>query len=85
MARRPGLGIHMWELKPLLGAALSLRRAHEAFLRFQVTLSLFECYLCLEAPTAAMELYRKLKVKYIQNESLAWILLPSIEQLSARS
>ena len=80
-----GLGIHIWELKPLLGAALSLRRAHEAFPHnFQVTLSLFECYLCLGAPTAAMEVYRKLKVKYIQNESLAWILLPSIEQLGAR-
>ena len=66
-----GDGIAQWPLRTLLCAAVPLRAALDAAPHnHQLSLALMQIYLCLGAPSAARDLYRRLDVKYIQHETV---------------
>ena len=79
-----GTGVLQWPLQALLRATLGLRQALAASPHnFQLALALISCYLCLGASASAVALYRRLKIRYIQHESLCYLLMPAADGLGA--
>ena len=73
-------GALAWPLPPLLAATLALRMALDASPHnFQLMLALMQCYLCLGAPGLAADLYQRLSIKYIQHDTLAYLVLPALD------